>query len=80
MTAKRLNEIKKKFENNTGDIKDLNEILSDLFLSNSNHFKDIKTQLSEIQHNQEALYREIESLKSSMNPIYTIIQSDDEED
>jgi hypothetical protein len=34
MTAKRLNEIKKKFENNTGEIKDLNEILSDLFLSN----------------------------------------------
>jgi predicted nucleic acid-binding Zn-ribbon protein len=80
MTAKRLNEIKKKFDNNTGEIKDLNEILSDLFLSNSNHMKEIKAQLSEIQHNQEVLYREITTLKASMNPIYTIIQSDEEED
>ena len=80
MTAKRLNEIKKKFDDNTGDIKDLNEILSDLFISNSNHFKDIKKQLSEIQQNQELLYKEIETLKDCMNPVYTIIQSDDEED
>ena len=80
MTAKRLEEIKKQFENGTGELKDLNEILSDLFLSNSAHIKEIKKQLSEIQHNQEILYQSIESLKNAMNPIYTIIQTDDDED
>jgi hypothetical protein len=77
MTPARLKEIKKKFDAGDGELKELNEVLSDLFLSSSEHLKEIKTKLSEIQKNQEALGLEMQALKSSMNPIYTIIQTED---
>jgi|APGre2960657373_1045057.scaffolds.fasta_scaffold366053_1 hypothetical protein len=80
MTAKRLEELKKKFTEAKGDINDLGEILCDLFQSNSNHLKDLKTQISEIKNNQEIIYEDINDIKNLMDPVYTIIQNDEETD
>lgn len=77
MTNKRLEEIKTKFESNEGTIQDINEILTDFFVSFSQHIKDIKKQLSDIQVNQQSIYKKLDALE---NPVYTFIQSDNEDD
>jgi len=79
MTSKRLEELKKKFEEGKGDLNDLGEILCDLFLSNSNHLKDLKTQFVELKNNQEIIYDEIVDIKKSLNPVYTIVYRESSE-
>jgi len=77
MTIKHLDELKKKFQNKEGDIQDLGELLCDFFKSQSLHAKDIKAQLLELNHNQEVIYDTLDSVKESLNPVYTIINSDE---
>jgi predicted nucleic acid-binding Zn-ribbon protein len=78
MTAKRLEELKKKFNSATGNIQDIGELLAEFFQSFSAHVKEIKGQIKEVQANQELLFNEIEELKIAMNPIYTIIHTDED--
>lgn len=77
MTTKRLEELKKKFNSNNGNIQDLGEVLTEFFQSFSSHMKELKNQIKEIQTNQEIIFEQIEEIKQEMNPIYTIIQEDD---
>lgn len=76
MTVKKLEEFKKKFEENNGAINDIGEILIEFFFSSSSHMKEIKKELQEIKENQSILYNEIQEIKLYMNPIYTIISDD----
>ena len=80
MTTKRLDELKKKFSANTGTTQDIGELLTEFFQSFSSHIKELKGQMKEIQANQEILFSEIEELKVAMNPVYTIIHTDDEDE
>ena len=80
MTTKRLEELKKKFADKTGDINDIGELLCDLFQSSSNHFKDLKGQIAEMKVNEEVIYDDVQEIKNLMNPIYTIIHHDDEDE
>jgi len=73
MTQNQLDELRNKFVNKTGDVNDLGEILCELYTSVSGHFKDIKA-------NQEIIYLDIKQIKASLNPVYTIIHSDEFED
>lgn len=77
MTAKRLEELKKKFQKKEGDIQDLGELLCDFFQSQSIHTKEIKGQISEVLHNQEVIYNTLDSIRELLNPVYTIISSDE---
>ena len=77
MTAKKLSELKSKFENNEGSINDLGIILCDLFESMSSHFKEAKSQINTLNENQNHLFEFIDEIKESLNPVYTIIQSDE---
>lgn len=79
MTIKRLEALKKKFNDGTGDTQDLGEILVELFQSVSSHMKDVKQQMAEIQGNHELLQMELEEIKTMLNPVYTIMLEDDEE-
>jgi len=79
MTAKRLEELKKKFAAKEGDINDIGELLCDLFQSNSNHFKELKGQNAEIKSNEEIMYDDIQEIKELMNPVYTIIHHGEED-
>jgi hypothetical protein len=80
MTIKKLEELKKKFADGQGTTQDLGEILTDFFQSFSSHMKDLKGQITELKNNQEILYAEIHELKNSMNPVYTIIQDDEDDE
>lgn len=80
MTAKRLEELKNKFSAGQGDIQDLGEILTSLFKSSSQHFKEIKDQVGEIRFSQELLAEELDQIKELLNPVFTIIHTDDLED
>lgn len=73
MTQNQLSELKNKFINKQGDVNDLGEILCDLYASVSGHLKDIKS-------NQEVIYLDIKQIKASLNPVYTLIHSDEFED
>jgi len=77
MTAKRLEELKKKFNSNSGNMQDLGELLTDLFQSFSSHMKELKGQIKEVEANQEIIFAHLEEIKQEMNPIYTIIQPED---
>ncbi len=78
MTLKRLEELKGKFSQGNGDMSDLGEIITDLFKTFSDRLKDINGQIVDIKENQVILYEEVSSIKDYLNPIYTII-SDNEE-
>lgn len=78
MTVKRLSELKDKFKSGNGTTEDLGEILTDLFQSVSDHMKEVKANINEIKENQSLLYQEIDSIKSSLNPVYTIIREEDD--
>ena len=80
MTVKRLEELKKIFEEGQGTIQDIGEIMTEFFQSFSAHSKHLKGQLSEIQSNQEILYAEIEQIKTHLNPVYTWIENEDEDE
>ena len=77
MTAKRLEELKKKFVEGNGNLNDLGEIITEMFQSNSAHFKDLKASIKKIESNQEILYDDISKIKDLMNPVYSIIQEDE---
>jgi hypothetical protein len=80
MTIKRLEELKDKFAQGTGDMSDLGEIITDLFKTFSDRLKDINGQIVDIKENQVILYEEVSSMKDYLNPIYTIISDKDVED
>ena len=73
MTQNQLDELRNKFINKQGDVNDLGEILCELYTSVSGRCKGIKS-------NQEAIYLDIKQIKASLNPVYTIIHSDEFED
>lgn len=78
MTIKRLEELKKIFSESQGSNIEIGELLTDLFQSLSNHAKEIKLSLAEIKHNQEVIYNQIEEIKNNLNPVYTIVNTDDD--
>ncbi len=74
MTPTKLNEFKKKFEEKQGDINDVGLVLCELFKSLSTHLKEIKSTTEYLVDHQEQISIQIED---SLNPVYTIIQSED---
>lgn len=79
MTSKRLEEIKTRFANGQGNLEDLNEILSDMFSSFSAHFKEIKKELQEIKENQETLFERVDDIEEGLNPVYSIIEQNEDQ-
>jgi hypothetical protein len=78
MTAKRLEELRKKFNSGSGTIQDVGEILVELFQSVSTHMKELKGIAKDQNSNQELIYCELQKFEEAFNPIYTIIQSDED--
>lgn len=77
MTAKKLEEIRKKFEQKEGDINDVGEIVCDFYSATSAFLKKLEKQMLDQKTNQEIIYSEIYNIKELLNPVYTIIQHDD---
>lgn len=78
MTVKRLEALKKKFNEGSGDNQDVGEILVELFQSMSSHMKDMKQQIAELKSDNELLHMELQEVKSMLNPVYTIMLEDEE--
>ena len=76
MTQIRLEEILSK-DNVTNE--ELGEILGDLFLSFSKHFKDIKNQMSNLSEEMDDLKKEIQALESKSKLGFGIILEDEED-
>lgn len=79
MTKKRLAEIKKAFDDGEAGNAELGEIMIELFTTSSAYFKELKEQISELKSNQEILYEEIHNMKVYLNPVYSIVYSDEED-
>ncbi len=79
MTSKRLEELSKKFADGNGNNQDLGEILCEMFKSFSEHLKDIKNQIGRLDMNQEIIFDSVESIKTLLNPVYSIIALDEED-
>ena len=79
MTSKRLEELSTKFAAGEGTNQDLGEIVCEMFKSFSEHLKDIKNQMGRLDMNQEIIFDSVESIKTLLNPVYSIITLDEEE-
>ena len=75
MTQVRLEEILSK-DNVSNE--ELGEILGDLFLSFSKHFKDIKNQMSNLSEEMDDLKKEIQALENKSKLGFGIILEDEE--
>jgi hypothetical protein len=76
MTQIRLEEILSK-DNVTNE--ELGEILGDLFISFSKHFKDIKNQISNLSEEMDDLKKEIQALENKSKLGFGIILEDEED-
>jgi polyhydroxyalkanoate synthesis regulator phasin len=76
MTQVRLEEILSK-DNVSNE--ELGEILGDLFLSFSKHFKDIKNQMSNLSEEMDELKKEIQALENKSKLGFGIILEDEED-
>ena len=76
MTQVRLEEILSK-DNVSNE--ELGEILGDLFLSFSKHFKDIKNQMSNLSEEMNDLKKEIQALEEKSKLGFGIILEDEED-
>jgi hypothetical protein len=76
MTQVRLEEILSK-DNVSNE--ELGEILGDLFLSFSKHFKDIKNQMSNLSEEMDDLKKEIQALENKSKLGFGIILEDEED-
>jgi polyhydroxyalkanoate synthesis regulator phasin len=76
MTQVRLEEILSK-DNVSNE--ELGEILGDLFLSFSKHFKDIKNQMSNLSDEMDELKKEIQALENKSKLGFGIILEDEED-
>ena len=76
MTQVRLEEILSK-DNVSNE--ELGEILGDMFLSFSKHFKDIKNQMSNLSEEMDELKKEIQALENKSKLGFGIILEDEED-
>ena len=76
MTQIRLEEILSK-ENISNE--ELSEILGDMFISFSKHFKDIKNQMSNLSEEIDGLKKEIQALEDKSKLGFGIILEDEED-
>jgi hypothetical protein len=76
MTQVRLEEILSKDNVSNAE---LGEILGDLFLSFSKHFKDIKNQMNNLSEEMDDLKKEIQALESKSKLGFGIILEDEED-
>jgi uncharacterized protein YukE len=76
MTQVRLEEILSK-DNVSNE--ELGEILGDLFLSFSKHFKDIKNQMNNLSEEMDDLKKEIQELEEKSKLGFGIILEDEED-
>jgi polyhydroxyalkanoate synthesis regulator phasin len=76
MTQVRLEEILSK-DNVSNE--ELGEILGDLFLSFSKHFKDIKNQMGTLSEEMDDLKKEIQALENKSKLGFGIILEDEED-
>ena len=76
MTQVRLEEILSK---ESVSNEELGEILGDLFLSFSKHFKDIKNQMNNLSEEMDDLKKEIQALESKSKLGFGIILEDEED-
>jgi len=75
MTQVRLEEILSK-DNVSNE--ELGEILGDLFISFSKHFKDIKNQMNKLSEETDELKKEIQALENKSKLGFGIILDDEE--
>jgi uncharacterized coiled-coil DUF342 family protein len=75
MTQVRLEEILSK-DNVSNE--ELGEILGDLFISFSKHFKDIKNQMNKLSEETDELKKEIQALENKSKLGFGIILEDEE--
>ena len=76
MTQVRLEEILSK-DNVSNE--ELGEILGDLFISFSKHFKDIKNQMNKLSEETDELKKEIQALENKSKLGFGIILEDEED-
>jgi uncharacterized coiled-coil DUF342 family protein len=76
MTQVRLEEILSK-DNVSNE--ELGEILGDLFISFSKHFKDIKNQMNKLSEETDELKKEIQALEDKSKLGFGIILEDEED-
>lgn len=78
MKQSKLEEIKRKFENNDSELADVINILTEMFISQSQHFRALKNELATLKENHEVLYNELHDLKNNLNPVYQIVYTDED--
>lgn len=82
MKKQRLLDLQEKAKNNSSDINDCIEILSEFFISQSQHNKDLKNELIALNNKIDSMNKKIDQILkfASFDPVAQILIENYEED